>query len=64
MIVTDEEYLTPDEIARKLRVKPETIMQWLRQRKLAGYKVGGLWRISKRDYAKFLKDNYNIEEGE
>lgn len=62
MIVMEEEYLTPDEIARRLKVRPETVMQWLRQRKMNGYKVGTLWRVSKTDFAKFLRDGYNVDE--
>lgn len=64
MIVAEEIYLTPGEVARRLRVEPETVMQWLRQRKLGGYKAGRLWRISETDYQKFLRENYNEPQEE
>lgn len=61
VVMIHEEFLTPDEVAERLKVKPDTVMLWLRQRKLGGYKVGSLWRISLTDYEKFLREGYNIE---
>lgn len=61
MIVTEQEYLTPDEIALRLRVKRETVMQWLRLRKMRGYKVGSLWRVTEEDYQQFLRSGYNAD---
>jgi excisionase family DNA binding protein len=62
MIVAEETYLTPDEIAQRLKIKPDTVMLWLRQRKLSGYKVGGLWRISQTDYERFMEEGYNADK--
>lgn len=39
--------LTVEEVARRLRVNPETVRRWLRTRKLTGVQVGsrGRYRI-------------------
>lgn len=39
------QYMTPDEAAVVLRVHAETVKRWLRQKKLVGRKIGGLWRV-------------------
>jgi excisionase family DNA binding protein len=61
MIVLEDEYLTPDEVAKKLRVDQDTVLRWLKNHQLGGYKIGHQWRISLTDYAKFLKERYNID---
>ena len=40
-----EQSLTPEEVARILRVKPATVRYWLRNGKLDGFNVGFTWRI-------------------
>lgn len=42
-------YLTPEEAAEKLKVKPEAIRRQLREGELRGRKVGNLWRIREQD---------------
>ena len=37
--------LTPKEAAAMLKVSEQTVKELLRQKKLAGFKVGTLWRI-------------------
>ncbi len=46
--VTDR-FLTPDEAARHLAVRPKTVRNWLRKGRLQGVKVGRLWRLRKQD---------------
>jgi excisionase family DNA binding protein len=62
MIVLEEQYLTPDEIADKLRVDQDTVLRWLKRGELPGYKVGRQWRVTLADYADFLKRRYNQPE--
>jgi|GraSoiStandDraft_57_1057295.scaffolds.fasta_scaffold1061706_1 excisionase family DNA binding protein len=56
MPVTEEVYLTAEEVATKLRLSPETVMRLLRQKKLPGFKVGGTWRISQKDLEHYIEE--------
>lgn len=53
------EYYTLEEVAKELRVNPRTIMRWLKNGSLKGYKLGAgktsLLRISKAEVNKFLE---------
>ena len=51
-----EKLLTPEDAAKALLVKPETVREWLRTGKLKGVKMGRLWRIRESDLEAFLKD--------
>ena len=44
-----------DELADYLRLKKQTIYNWLHQRKISGIKVGGVWRFDRRDIDSWLK---------
>ncbi len=52
--------MTPVEVARRLKVKKRTVLEWLRQGKLKGLKLGRLWRIRTRDLDQFLQ---SVEDG-
>lgn len=55
---TLEKLLTPEEAAEVLRVKTRTVMEWLRQEKLRGFKLGGkLWRIKESDLRAFIEQD-------
>jgi excisionase family DNA binding protein len=55
----DCEYLTVYEIARELRVDPESVRRWLRAGKLAGVNLGRAgWRVRRDDYEQFVTDRY------
>ena len=41
----EERMLTPEEVADRLRVTVPTVYVWLRAGRLAGIKIGRLWRI-------------------
>lgn len=56
MPVTEEVYLTAEEVATQLRLSPETVMRLLRQKKLPGFKVGGTWRISQKDLERYIEE--------
>lgn len=47
--------LDVDELAVYLKLKKQTIYNWLNQRKIAGIKIGGVWRFDKREIEKWLK---------
>ena len=44
-----------DELADYLRLRRQTIYNWLHQNKIAGIKIGGVWRFSRRDIDKWLR---------
>ena len=44
-----------EELADYLRLRKQTIYNWLHQRKMAGIKVGGVWRFDRQEIDKWLK---------
>jgi excisionase family DNA binding protein len=48
-------YLTIDEAADTIRVKPATLRLWLRGGRLKGYHAGGRWRIKPEDLEAFME---------
>ena len=56
--MADETLLTVQEVAERLRVNPETVRRWLRQRRLRGALLGGDragYRIPESELERFLK---------
>ncbi len=47
-----------EELADYLRLKKQTIYNWLHEDKIAGIKVGGVWRFDKKDVDKWLRSHY------
>lgn len=49
----NSEWLTADEAARYLRVKPRTLLLWVRQGKVKGFALSGtkrhIWRFRRED---------------
>jgi excisionase family DNA binding protein len=46
--VTNDRWLSLDEIATYLGIKRETVYKWIDRRKMPAHKVGSLWKF-KRD---------------
>jgi excisionase family DNA binding protein len=44
-----------DELAEYLKLKRQTLYNWLHQGKIAGIKVGGVWRFDRKDIDAWLK---------
>ena len=44
-----------DELARYLKLRRQTIYNWLYNKKISGMKVGGVWRFDKREIDNWLK---------
>ncbi len=51
----EDEFLTVEEVAKRLKVKEFTIRDWIRKGELPAYKVGRDYRIRKEDFEEFLK---------
>ncbi len=41
--------LTVEEVAVYLKMNPQVVRRWLREKKLPGFKIGKEWRIVKED---------------
>ncbi|MCM8783092.1 MAG: helix-turn-helix domain-containing protein [Candidatus Omnitrophica bacterium] len=44
-----------EELADYLRLRKQTIYNWLYQNKISGFKVGGVWRFDKKEIDAWLK---------
>lgn len=51
-----------DELADYLRLKRQTIYNWLHQGKFSGIKVGGVWRFDRRDIDSWLKSRRRLSK--
>ncbi len=49
-----------DELADYLRLKKQTIYNWLHQGKISGMKVGGVWRFERREVDAWLKSKRRL----
>lgn len=47
--------LDVEELAKYLKLKKQTIYNWLNQKKISGMKIGGVWRFDKAEIDKWLK---------
>ncbi len=54
----DPAFLTVEEIANRLRVHEDTVLRWIRTRRLKAYKIGRDYRIEKADFEEFLRERY------
>lgn len=63
--VSEDRYLTPAEVASKLRATPITIVRLCRAGKLPAIKPAGTWLISEADLQAHIEasHNRNIEQG-
>lgn len=43
-----------EDLAKYLKLQKQTIYNWLNQNKIAGMKVGGVWRFDRKDIDKWL----------
>lgn len=51
-----------DELADYLKLKKQTIYNWLHQRKITGIKVGGVWRFDRREVDAWLKSRRRMSK--
>ena len=61
-LVQDKKWLYVEDIANDLEVNVETVRLWIRQKKLAAYRVGREYRIRPEDYRKFLEESRTIDD--
>lgn len=51
-----------DELARYLKLRKQTIYNWLHQGKISGIKVGGVWRFDRRQVEAWLKTRVRLSK--
>ncbi|MBU4346474.1 MAG: helix-turn-helix domain-containing protein [Candidatus Omnitrophica bacterium] len=51
-----------DELADYLRLRKQTIYNWLHQRKITGIKVGGVWRFDRKEIDDWLKSRRRVSK--
>jgi len=51
-----------DDLADYLRLKKQTIYNWLHQGKISGIKVGGVWRFERREVNAWLKSRRRLSK--
>jgi excisionase family DNA binding protein len=59
-IVAEDRLLTVPEVADRLRVSEWTVREWLRDKKLKGYRPGGTkagWRVRENDLEHFIEQS-------
>ena len=59
--MTQDKYITVDELSEYLRVHKITIYRMLKQRKLPGFRIGGDWRFSLETIKQWQRDQTNTE---
>ncbi|OGX33462.1 MAG: hypothetical protein A2787_08920 [Omnitrophica WOR_2 bacterium RIFCSPHIGHO2_01_FULL_48_9] len=47
--------LDVEELAKYLKLRKQTIYNWLNQQKISGIKIGGVWRFDKHEIDLWLK---------
>ncbi len=53
----DTEYLTPKEVADRLRVTDQAVYKWLKEGRLDGYKFGRAVRVSRKSVEQFVESS-------
>ena len=55
ILKTMKQLLDVEDLAKYLKLRKQTIYNWLNQKKLAGIKLGGVWRFDKKEIDKWLR---------
>jgi len=50
--------LTPDEVAQRLGITPNTVRIYLREGRIKALKVGKLWRVRESDLQKHIEGDH------
>ncbi|MFH0738269.1 MAG: helix-turn-helix domain-containing protein [Candidatus Omnitrophota bacterium] len=53
-----------DELADYLKLKKQTIYNWLHERKITGIKVGGVWRFDRKEIDAWLNSRRRLSKPE
>ncbi len=50
-----QEYYTPDEISKMLKIDVRTLYRWIREGKIYAIKIGHFWRVPESEIRRLLK---------
>ncbi|MEA2031171.1 MAG: helix-turn-helix domain-containing protein [candidate division Zixibacteria bacterium] len=53
--MSDDRWLSVDEIAAYLGIKPPTVYKWIDRKKMPAHKVGRLWKFRAEEIDKWVK---------
>lgn len=56
----ETEYLTPKQVAQVLGIGESTVLQWLREKKLPGYRFGYRWKVKKAELERWIHSQRNL----
>lgn len=48
------EIMTPQEVARKMKISPKTVRRWIQSGALSGFQYGRLYRVTRSAFRKFF----------
>ena len=54
----DDEIMTIDDVAKYLKLKPQTIYTWAQKGKIPAAKIGKEWRFSRKILEKWFLDHF------
>lgn len=57
-----EELLTPEDIAKALKISEYTVKELLRKGVLKGGKVSGMWRMRRQDLQAYIENLHRQQE--
>ncbi len=60
--MSDDRWLSVDEIAVHLGVKRDTIYKWIDRKKMPAHKVGRLWKFRKDEVDQWVRGEYKEDE--
>lgn len=53
--VSEDRWLSPEEIASYLGVKRDTIYKWIERKKMPAHKVGSLWKFRRDEVDEWVR---------
>ncbi|MBA2677570.1 MAG: helix-turn-helix domain-containing protein [Ktedonobacteraceae bacterium] len=54
--MTQQEWITVEQIAQEVNVSEETVRNWIRKKSLKAYRLGRDYKIKREDFNKFLEE--------
>ncbi|MNS65686.1 Helix-turn-helix domain protein [compost metagenome] len=64
MAPDEQDWLTPAEVAQRLKVNEQSVRRWLREGRLRGSLLGRVWRVSPAALGEFMKAHEPAPEKE